>query len=75
MDKIPIEYIVETLAKALCFEKYVAINNITDFETVDTEAAIKYYHERSEVYLQKSYELLSMFHDIEAIDTTSDTLH
>ena len=75
MDKIPLEYLVETLAKALCFEKYVAVNNITDFESVDTTDAIKYYHERSDLYLNKSYELLSMFHDIEALENTSDTVH
>jgi hypothetical protein len=39
-DKIPLEYLVETLAKALCFEKYVAVNNIDDFEQVDSEEAV-----------------------------------
>jgi len=75
MDKIPLEYLVETLAKALCFEKYVAVNNIKDFDNVDTEDAVAYYEERSELYMHKSLELLSMFHDFEDSETIKDTIH
>ncbi len=75
MDKIPLEYLVETLAKALCFEKYVAVNNIKDFDSVDTEDAVAYYEERSELYMHKSLELLSMFHDFEDTETIKDTIH
>lgn len=75
MDKIPLEYLVETLAKALCFEKYVAVNNIKDFDSVDTEDAVAYYEERSELYMHKSLELLSMFHDFEDSETIKDTIH
>jgi hypothetical protein len=73
-DKIPLEYLVETLAKALCFEKYVAVHNIVDFEDVDSKEAVAYYHERSELYLHKSFELLSMFHDFEE-EEFNNTLH
>lgn len=73
-DKIPLEYLVETLAKALCFEKYVAVNNIDDFDQVDSKEAIAYYYERSELYLHKSFELLSMFHDFEE-DEMPNTFH
>ena len=75
IDKIPLEYLVETLAKALCFEKYVAINNIEDFESVDTDDALVFYEEREELYLHKSYELLSIFHGFEDSDSITDTLH
>jgi len=75
MDKIPLEYLVETLAKALCFEKYVAVNNIEDFDSVNTEDAVAYYEERSELYMHKSLELLSMFHDFEDSETIKDTIH
>jgi hypothetical protein len=73
-DKIPLEYLVETLAKALCFEKYVAVNNIDDYDQVNSKEAIAYYHERSELYLHKSFELLSMFHDFEE-DEIPNTFH
>jgi hypothetical protein len=73
-DKIPLEYLVETLAKALCFEKYVAVNNIDDYDQVNSKEAIAYYHERSELYLHKSFELLSMFHDFEE-DEMPNTFH
>ena len=73
-DKIPLEYLVETLAKALCFEKYVAVINIDDYDQVNSKEAIAYYHERSELYLHKSFELLSMFHDFEE-DEIPNTFH
>ena len=74
MDKIPLEYLIETIAKALCFEKYVAVHNIEDFESVNMANAVKYYEERSEVYLVKSYELLTLFHDFDS-EEISDTVH
>jgi hypothetical protein len=77
ITKIPLEYLVETLAKALCFEKYVAIHNIQDYENVNTPDAIAYYEERSDLYMNKSLELLSLFHDFEEseIIESTDTLH
>jgi hypothetical protein len=74
MDKIPLEYLIETIAKALCFEKYVAVHNIEDFENVNMAKAVKYYEERSDVYLVKSYELLTLFHDFDN-EEISDTIH
>ena len=55
MDKIPLEYLIETIAKALCFEKYVALNNIEDFEKVNMMKAVEYYEEQKDQYLHKSY--------------------
>jgi len=75
MDKIPLEYLVETLAKALCFEKYVAVHNIKDYESVNTTDAVAYYEERSEIYMSKSLELLSLFHGFEESEISTDTLH
>mgnify|MGYP000904586526 FL=1 len=74
LDKIPLEYLIETIAKALCFENYVAVHNIDDFESVNMANAVKYYEERSEVYLVKSYELLNLFHDFDR-EEISDTVH
>jgi len=74
MDKIPLEYLIETIAKALCFENYIAVHNIDDFESVNMTNAVKYYEERSEVYLVKSYELLNLFHDFDN-EEISDTVH
>jgi hypothetical protein len=68
LDKIPLEYLIETIAKALCFENYVAV------ESVNMANAVKYYEERSEVYLVKSYELLNLFHDFDN-EEISDTVH
>jgi hypothetical protein len=75
IDKVPLEYLVETLAKALCFEKYVAINNIKDHNILDTQAASEYFEEHSDLYMHKSVELLSMFHDFAGTENYSNTLH
>ena len=74
MDKIPLEYLIETIAKALCFEKYVAVHNIEDFENVNMASAVKYYEKHSDQYLVKSYELLTLFHDFDS-EEISDTVH
>jgi hypothetical protein len=78
MDKIPLEYLIETIAKALCFEKYVALNNIEDFEKVNMLKAVEYYEEQKDQYLHKSYELLTLFHDFDKeslVQEGSDTIH
>ena len=78
MDKIPLEYLIETIAKALCFEKYVALNNIEDFEKVNMMKAVAYYEEQKDTYLHKSYELLNLFHDFDndnLIQEGTDTIH
>jgi hypothetical protein len=72
---MPLEYLVESLAKALCFEKYVAINNIVDYENVDMDLAVAFFEEHSDLYMLKSRELLSMFHGFDDSETYSQTLH
>ena len=72
---MPLEYLVESLAKALCFEKYVAINNILDYENVDMDLAVAFFEEHSDLYIHKSRELLSMFHGFDDSETYSQTLH
>ena len=74
MDKIPLEYLVETIAKALCFEKYVATHEIENFEHINLKDAVEYYEERSAQYITKSYELLTLFHDFDK-EEIPDTLH
>ena len=78
MDKIPLDYLIETIAKALCFEKYVAMHNIENFENVNMIKAVEYYEEQKDQYLHKSYELLNLFHDFDEenlIQKGSDTVH
>jgi len=74
MDKIPLEYLVETIAKALCFENYVALHNIEDFEKIDLNEAIEYYDEHEDKYLHKSFELLTLFHNFSK-EEISSTVH
>ncbi|SVC80005.1 uncharacterized protein METZ01_LOCUS332859 [marine metagenome] len=72
---MPLEYLVESLAKALCFEKYVAINNIVDYDNIDSDLAVAFFEEHSDLYMHKSRELLSMFHDFEDSENKTNTLH
>ena len=72
---MPLECLVESLAKALCFEKYVAISNILDYEGVDMDLAGAFFEEHSDLYMHKSVELLSMFHDFAGTENYSNTLH
>ena len=72
---MPLEYLVESLAKALCFEKYVATNNIVDYDSIDTDLAISFFEKHSDLYMQKSRELLSMFHGFEDSENMTSTLH
>ncbi len=72
---MPLEYLVESLAKALCFEKYVAINNIVDYDNIDSDLAVAFFEEHSDLYMHKSRELLSMFHGFEDSENITSTLH
>ena len=72
---MPLEYLVESLAKALCFEKYVAINNIVDYDSIDSDLAVAFFEEHSDLYMLKSRELLSMFHGFEDSENKTSTLH
>ena len=72
---MPLEYLVESLAKALCLEKYVAVNNIVDYDSIDTDLAVAFFEEHSDLYMHKSRELLSMFHGFENSENITSTLH
>ena len=72
---MPLEYLVESLAKALCFEKFVAISNIVDYEGVDMDLAGAFFEEHSELYMHKSRELLKMFYGFDNFENYSHTLH
>jgi hypothetical protein len=72
---MPLECLVESLAKALCFEKYVAISNILDYESVDMDLAGAFFEEHSDLYMHKSRELLMMFHGFDNLENYPQTLH
>ncbi len=72
---MPLEYLVESLAKALCFEKFVAISNIVDYEGVDMDLAGAFFEEHSDLYMHKSRELLKMFYGFDNFENYSHTLH
>ena len=60
--------------KALCFEKYAAINNLVDYENIDMDLAVAFFEEHSDIYIHKSRELLRMFHGFDDSEI-SQTLH
>ena len=72
---MPLDYLVESLAKALCLEKYVAVNNIVDYDSIDTDLAVAFFDEHSDLYMHKSRELLSRFHGFEDLENKSNILH
>lgn len=71
--EVSLDFLVETIAKALCFERYVAEQAIEDPEDLDLSDILEFYEEHSELYLTKAYELLIMVKGSEEFIT--DTLH
>ena len=71
--KVSLDFLVETIAKALCFERYVAEQAIDDPEDMDLTEILAFYEEHSDLYLIKAYELLTMVKGSEEFIT--DTVH
>jgi hypothetical protein len=59
-QSISLDFLVETIAKALCFEKYVALAKIEDLEELDLYDVLEYYEKHQDIYLSKAQALLVM---------------
>jgi hypothetical protein len=72
-NQVSLEFLVETIAKALCFERYVAEAQIADPEEIDLSDVVNFYDKHKDVYLNKAYELLVMVKGSE--EFINNTLH
>lgn len=73
MPNINLNFLIEALAKALCFERYVAERSITDPDKVNLAEVLQYFEEHEATYIQKSEALLMMVEHSEEFMT--NTLH
>jgi len=71
--QVSLDFLVETIAKALCFERYVAESAITDPEDMDLSDILHFYEEHDDEYLTKAYELLALVQGSE--EFINDTIH
>jgi len=71
--QVSLDFLVETIAKALCFERYVAETGIDDPDNMDLSEILIFYEENADIYLTKAYALLAMVKGSEEFIT--DTIH
>jgi len=71
-DETALNFLIETIAKALCFENYIGAIEIEDIEEIDFHDAMEHYNENEELYLKKSVDLLAL---VKSTKGTSETLH
>lgn len=71
--QVSLDFLVETIAKALCFERFIAETGIDDPNDMDLSEILIFYEENEEIYLTKAYELLAMVKGSEEFIT--DTIH
>jgi hypothetical protein len=76
---ISVDFFIIILAKALCFEWYIASNALKDGKMIDADEINTYYEEHSELYDEKATALLEMvgisLEYEDAFDDISDTQH
>lgn len=60
MAALQLNFLVEVIAKALCFEHYVAVQGIEDPEDIDVEEALHFYEKVEDEYISKAKSLLLM---------------
>lgn len=60
MAALQLHFLVEVIAKALCFEHYVAVLGTDDPDDIDIEHAMQYYEKRQDAYVDKAKALLIM---------------
>ena len=65
-----LNFLVETIAKALCFENYVGTIDAEEIQEVDFLDAMEYYNEHQELYLKKSFDLLNLVKETREISKT-----
>jgi len=73
MAALQLDFLVEVIAKALCFEHYVALLGIDDPDDINVEEALTYYEQREESYLNKAASLLVMAEHSEEL--LNETFH
>ena len=71
--QVSLEFLTETIAKALCFERYVAEARVDNPEDLDLSEIVEFYEDNKDTYLNKAYELLAMVKGSE--EFINDTLH
>ena len=71
-DEMAIEFLVETIAKALCFENYIATVEVDDIEEIDLKDAMDSFSDNEELYMKKSVDLLAL---VKSTKGNSETLH
>jgi hypothetical protein len=67
-----IDFLIETIAKALCFENYIGTVEIDDIEEIDFKEAMEYYNDNEELYMKKSIDLLAL---VKSTKGNPETLH
>ncbi len=71
-DTISLDFLTEAIAKALCFEKYIALAGIENPEEIDLHDVLSYYDEHHDIYLNKAFALLAM---VEGSEEFLETIH
>lgn len=73
MPAIQLEFLVEAIAKALCFEKYIALVGAESADEVNVEEVLIYFQDNEETYINKAQALLIM---VESSDELlNETVH
>jgi len=70
-----IEFLTEIIAKALCFEKYIALHNIEEIDNIELTNVFNYYIQHEKTYLNKATALLNLVNDATVIKEFSHTKH
>ena len=71
-DEMALDFLVETIAKALCFENYIATVEVDDIEEIDFKDAMEYFSDNEELYMKKSVDLLAL---VKSTKSNSETVH
>ena len=71
-DEMALNFLVETIAKALCFENYIATVDVDEIEDIDFKEAMDHYNEHEELYMKKSVDLLAL---VKSTKSNSETVH
>ncbi len=76
---ISVDFFITIIAKALCFEWYIAANSLKNKNVIDADEINNFYEEHSEIYDEKAAALLEMvgisLEYEDAFDDISDTQH
>ena len=53
-DEMAMNFLVETIAKALCFENYIAKLEVDEKAEIEFKDAMEYFYDKEELYMKKS---------------------